>query len=209
MLEQRSPEWFAARLGKATASRIADVCARTKTGWGASRANYLAELVCERLTGQPTQGFTNAAMQWGTETEPQALAAYQFLTDNVVEPVGFVDHPTIPMAGASPDGLVGEDGLVEVKCPSTNTHIKTLLEGAIEGKYHQQMQFQMACTGRQWCDFLSFDPRMPEGMDTWIKRIERDDAKIREMEEIVAEFLAEVDQTVAKLRERYAKEQAA
>lgn len=208
-MDQRSEEWFAARLGKATASRMADICARTKTGWGAGRANYKAELVCERLTGQPTQGFTNAAIQWGTETEPQAKAAYQFITDNVVEEVGFLDHPTIPMSGASPDGLVSEDGLVEVKCPNTATHIKTLTDETVDGKYLLQMQWQMACADRQWCDFVSFDPRMPEGMDVWVKRIERDAAKVAELEEIVAEFLAEVDATVAELRERYWKEQAA
>lgn len=208
-MDQRSPEWFAARLGKATASRMADICARTKTGWGASRANYLAELVCERLTGQPTQGYVNSAMQWGTDTEPQARDAYRFLTDNHVEEVGFIDHPSIAMSGASPDGLVGEFGMVEIKCPNTAQHIKTLSDDMIEGKYVLQMQWQMACAGRQWCDFVSFDPRMPAGMDVWIRRVERDDAQIAELEEMVVAFLAEVDETVARLREKYWKEQAA
>jgi len=105
-MEQRSPEWFAARLGKVTASRIADVMATTKSGYGAGRANYMAELICERMTGKRQEGYTNAAMQWGTDQEPFARAAYEFLTDRTVSEVGFIDHPTIPMSGASPDGLV-------------------------------------------------------------------------------------------------------
>src|SRR5690606_6597640 len=143
-----------ARLGRVTASRIADVTAATRNGWGASRANYKAELVAERLTGQPAQRFISGAMQHGIDTEPDAILAYEFFTDQTVEPVGFVDHPTIAMSGASPDGLIGDDGLVEVKCPNTATHLDTLLGGAIPDKYLKQMQWQMACTGRQWCDFV-------------------------------------------------------
>lgn len=207
-MEQRSPEWFAARLGKATASRMADICARTRNGWGAGRANYKAELVCERLTGEATQGYTNAAMQHGIDTEPQARAAYAFLHDAPVEEVGFIDHPRIPMSGASPDGLVSDGGMVELKCPNTATHIDFLLNETIPDKYLKQMLWQMACAERQWCDFASFDPRLPEEMQLWVKRIERDDEQIAELEEIVAEFLAEVDETVARLRERYMKEAA-
>ena len=143
---QGSPEWFAARLGRVTASRVADVVARTKSGWGASRANYAAQLVAERLTKTVAETFTNAAMQHGTEQEPVARAAYEFYRDADVTEVGFVVHPRIAMSGASPDGLVGADGLVEIKCPNTATHIETLLGGAVPAKYLCQVQWQMACT---------------------------------------------------------------
>lgn len=196
---QGSPAWFAIRLGKVTASRIADLTATTKSGWGASRKNYLADLAAERLTGVPAISFTNAAMQWGTETEPLARVAYQFFQDAEVEQIGFVPHPTISMAGASPDGLIGADGLVEIKCPSTATHIDTLLGREIPSKYLQQMQFQMACTGRQWCDFVSFDPRMPESLRLFTARLERDRTVIAAIEDAVRVFLSELDQTVAAL----------
>src|SRR5689334_1396302 len=135
MIQQGTPEWHAQRLGKVTASRLSDALAKTKNGWGASRANYMAQLAAERLTGQPQESFTNAAMQWGVDTEPHARAAYEFHTDATVEPVGFVDHPVIEMTGASPDGLVGADGLVEIKCPNTATHIETLLGSSAPSKY--------------------------------------------------------------------------
>lgn len=205
--EQRSPEWFAARCGKATASRVADIIARTKSGWGASRTNYAAQLVAERLTGVPADSFSNAAMQWGTETEPEARRAYCFRADVDVEECGFVLHPKIAMAGASPDGLIGADGLLELKCPNTATHISTLLGGTIPDKYVTQMQFQMACTGRQWCDFASYDPRLPESMRLFVKRLDRDDAAIASLEAHVIDFLDEVDRTVAQLRECYEQRQ--
>jgi len=200
---QGSPEWLAIRLGKATASRMADICAKTRTGWGASRANYAAQLVCERLTGIAQEGYSNAAMAWGVEKEPDARRAYEFMTDETVTEVGFVEHPTIAMAGASPDGLVGEDGLIEVKCPISATHIETLLGRKAPAKYYLQMQFQMATTGRKYCDFVSYDPRLPESMQLFIDRVERDDATIAQLEQDVIEFLAEVDATVAELRARY------
>jgi putative phage-type endonuclease len=196
---QGSPEWFAARLGKVTASRVADLTATTKTGWGASRKNYLAELVAERLTGVSAASFTNAAMQWGTETEPQARAAYGFFHDADVSEVGFVPHPIITMAGASPDGLVGDAGMVEIKCPNTSTHIDTLLGTEVPNKYFTQMQFQMACTARQWCDFVSFDPRMPENLRLFTKRVPRDQDVIDALDNAVRVFLAELDATVLAL----------
>lgn len=202
-MDQRSDEWFAARLGKLTASRMADVMARTKTGWGASRANYMAELLCERLTGCAADRFTNAAMQWGTDMEPQAQAAYEFMTGNAVEEVGFVDHPTVSMSGASPDGLVGNDGLVEIKCPNTATHIETLLGETIPQKYRTQMLWQIACTGREWCDFASFDPRLPGDMQLWICRVMPEPGEIDDMENAAAEFLSELDAKIAALTERY------
>lgn len=205
---QGTPEWFAARCGKVTASRVADVIAKTKTGWGASRANYLAELVAERLTGNVAEGFTNAAMRWGTETEPEARRAYEFYSDAEVTQIGFVDHPKIAMSGASPDGLVGSDGLVEIKCPNTSTHIDTLLGLTLPDKYVVQMQWQLACTGREWCDFVSYDPRMPEEMRAFIKRVERDDDRISELENMVEAFLAEVEFKVDGLRRLYRAEAA-
>lgn len=199
-LVQGSPEWFAARLGKVTASRIADVVARTKSGWGASRANYMSALVCERLTGVKEDTYVNAAMQWGTDHEPEARAAYEFLTGNAVELVGFVDHPKIPMSGASPDGHIGKDGSLEIKCPQTASHLEFLLEQSIPQKYMLQMQWQLACSGRQWADFVSYDPRMPEGLRMFQKRVLRDSALIPTLEKDVAEFLSELDATVAKLK---------
>ena len=209
MIVQGSPEWFAERVGKVTASRVADVIARTKSGWGASRANYMAELIAERLTGAKSEGFVNAAMQHGIDTEPHARDAYSFYAGVEVEPVGFIAHPTIPMSGASPDGLVGNDGLVEIKCPSTATHIDTLLTGKIPEKYITQMQWQMACTGPKWCDFVSFDPRMPESMRLFIKRVERDEKLIASLEKEVELFLREVETKVAALRSMYEPEQEA
>lgn len=208
-MDQRSEEWFAARLGRVTASRVADVVARTKTGYGASRANYLAELVAERLTGVKAEGFTNAAIQWGTDQEPDARLAYEFRTDAAIEEVGFVPHPTIDMSGASPDALVGEDGLAEIKCPNTSTHIETLLTGVIPSRYETQMLWQMACTGRAWCDFASFDPRLPEEMRLFVKRFPRDDARIAELEDEVRTFLFELDTTVRRLVKLYGGERIA
>lgn len=207
--EQGSAEWFSARLGKVSASRVADVIAKTKTGWGASRANYAAELVAERLTGATAERYSNAAMAWGTETEPQARSMYEFMRDCGVVEVGTVLHPTIDMSCASPDGLVGDDGLVEIKCPNTATHIETLLGDAIAGKYITQMQWQMACTGRKWCDFVSFDPRMPGDMQILVSRVARDDAMIADLEKHVVAFLAEVDATIRALEAKFRQREAA
>lgn len=202
-MDQRSEEWFAARLGKVTASRVADLMAETKTGPSASRANYMADLIVERLTGIRPEGFTNAAMQWGTDTEPQARAAYEFLTDATVVEEGFCLHPTIADFGASPDGLIGDVGLIEIKCPNTAAHIEVLLTGSVPGKYETQMQAQMACTGRAWCDYVSFDPRMPGDMQLFVKRVARDDAFILRMEDKIRLFLADLDHALSALRDRY------
>lgn len=208
-IEQRSAEWLALRCGKVTASRIADVMARTQKGWGASRANYAAQLICERLTGTVEQSYTNAAMQWGNDWEDAAREAYGLKVGEFVAEVGFVEHPdAFIAAGASPDGLVGDDGLVEIKCPNSATHIATLRGEPIPDKYIKQMQWQMACTERQWCDFASFDPRLPDAMQLHIQRVARDDALIADMTEAVQNFLAEVDAAVADLTARYLKEAA-
>jgi len=201
MIEQGSDEWKRLRLGRATASRMADICATTKTGWGASRANYAAQLIAERLTGVVAESYTNAAMEWGTATEAEARSAYSFFQGVTVETVDFVPHPAIDMSGASPDGLVGVDGLLESKCPSTATQIDTLLRGKIPEKYILQMTWQMACTGRRWCDFVSFDPRMPENLRLFVTRIERDDVLVLDLEDKVREFLAEVHAKTVTLQE--------
>ena len=206
---QGSAEWKAIRVGKVTASRIVDVVAKTKTGWSTSRANYMAELIAERLTGEAAEGFVSAAMQHGTDTEPQARAAYEFFTDATVDLVGFVPHPTIDMAAASPDGLVGLDGLVEMKCPLTATHIDTLLGQSVPSRYITQMTWQMACTGRTWCDYVSFDPRMPPSMQLFVKRIHRDAKVIAELESAVRDFLAELDQKISNLTRLYQRREAA
>jgi putative phage-type endonuclease len=200
ILEQGSPAWLMQRLGKATASRIADLMAETKSGFSASRANYLAELVVQRLTGTIEPGFTNAAMQRGTDCEPQARALYAFVHDVDVIETGFWQHPSIPAAGASPDGLVGGDGLVEIKCPTSATHLATLRGAGIPDKYMKQMQFQLACTGRSFCDFASFDPRVPADLQLHVRRVPRDDALIRTIEKAVRDFLVEVDRAVLDLR---------
>lgn len=208
MHDQRTDGWHQDRLGKVTASCLSRVMAKTKSGWGADRANYMAQLVCERLTGLPTEMFVNDAMRRGTELESQARAMYELETGYSVAETGFHPHPTIEMTGASPDGFVLSDGLVEIKVPNSATHIATLRGDQIPDKYIKQMQWQMACTERQWCDFASFDPRLPDAMQLHIQRIERDDALIGEMEAAVFEFLREVDATVTDLTNRFMKEAA-
>jgi putative phage-type endonuclease len=198
---QGSSEWFYQRLGKVTASRVADVIAKTKTGYSTSRDNYMAQLVVERLTFTKQESYTNAAMQWGTDTEPFARAAYEATQGVMVEEVGFVRHPTIEWAGASPDGLVGDDGCIEIKCPNTLTMIETLLSQKVPGKYFTQMQFQLACTGRKWCDYVVFDPRMPAKAQMFVRRVDRDDEYIAHLEEEIAKFLVEVESQVQKLNE--------
>jgi putative phage-type endonuclease len=207
-LVQGSAEWLALRCGKVTASRVADVIAKTKTGVSASRAKYAGELIAERLTGVPAERYTNGAMAWGTEQEPNARKAYEFYRDTDVTEIGFVLHKTIGDAGASPDGLVDVDGLLEIKCPETHTHIETLLSKSVPSKYITQMMWQMACTGRKWCDFVSFDPRLPESMQFFCQRVPRDDAMIAELESEVVGFLNEVRGKVTELRRIYEPEQA-
>lgn len=200
-MEQRTEEWFAAKLGKASASRIADVMARTKSGYAASRKNYMAELIAEILTGQTAETYISADMQRGIDEEPMARSAYEVRRNTLVEEVGFVDHPEIEQAGASPDGLVDNDGLVEIKCPKTATHIEIFLTRKIEKKYIYQMQFQLACTGRQWCDFVSYDSRLPRECNIRIIRLERDAVMIAEIELAVKEFLTERDEKLRQLRD--------
>jgi putative phage-type endonuclease len=201
-MEQYSPEWWAARLGNVTASRVADVIAKTKSGYSASRDNYMAQLICERMTNTVAESYTNAAMQWGTETEPLARAAYESLADVLVDEVGYIAHPTIERAGASPDGLIGLFGLLEIKCPNTATHIDTLISEQVPTKYITQMQWQMSCTGRTWADFVSFDPRLPSGLQMFVKRVEFDAEYVAMLKEEVIKFLTELDAKISKLNER-------
>lgn len=201
---QRTEAWHQSRLGRVTASRIADVVARTKSGWGASRGNYLAELVAERLTGRQREGFVSAAMQHGTETEAEALNNYAFLCQADLSPVGFVPHPTIEMSGASPDSLVGSDGLVEIKCCQPAAHIARLRGGPAAEKYVLQVQWQLACTARRWCDLGHYHPDFPGTMQLHVERINRDDDLIATLATEVTAFLAEVDEAVIDLRTRYA-----
>ncbi len=205
---QDSDEWVKARLGKVTASRISLMMAKTPSGkgWGASRANLMAALISERLTGAPSDGYMSDAMARGKEVEAEARTAYEFLHDVEVEQVGFVPHHNIAMAGASPDGLVGDDGLVEIKCPNTNTHIDTLLGEVVPMKYVQQIQWQLACTGRKWCDFVSYDNRLPPSMSMFVKRVFRDDAYIESLEVAAMVFLSETDRKLRELRARFEPE---
>jgi predicted phage-related endonuclease len=183
---------------------MADITATIKSGEAASRKNYRAELVCQRLTGIVQSGFVSAEMQWGTDHEADARTAYAYPRGATLVPMAFVDHPSIAFSGASPDCGVGDDGLVEIKCPNTATHIETLLGKTVPDKYVMQMQWQMACTGLLWCDFVSFDPRMPEHLRLFVNRVPRDDARIAELSKAVATFLAEVDRTISQLNERIA-----
>lgn len=203
MIEQGTEEWRRQRLGKATGSRIADIIAKGKSGASsASRKNYAAQLVIERLTEEVQPGFSSEPMEWGNDKEPEARAAYAFLrADGVtVTKAGFVDHPRIPMAGASPDSYVGEDGLLEIKCPNSATHMETILGKSPPAKYMTQMQWVMACTGRQWCDFVSYDPRFPENLALHVIRVPRDQKRIIELETEVSIFLREVSAAVDALK---------
>lgn len=199
-MEQRSPEWFAARCGKVTASRLYDVMARTKSGYATSRQNYMAELICQRLTGKPEEEFTNAAMMRGTELEPVAREMYALNEfDAVISEVGLIDHPTIAGFAASPDGLVNDDGLIEIKCPNTWTHLQTLKTGVPKRQYLLQMHAQMMCTGRKWCDFVSFDDRLPPELAYFKTRINFDEVLAEEIEQEVVKFLTELETEIQNI----------
>lgn len=200
--DQGSPAWHQARLGCVTASRIADVVVRTKFGYGAARQAYMRQLLAERLTGLMAEVYINAAMRWGTDMEPHAVAAYEEATGVITELVGFLSHPTIAFAGASPDRLVGDAGLLEVKCPASATHIDTLLSGEVSERYMLQMQWQMACSGRAWCDFVSFDPRLPEAYAFFVTRVGRDEECIARLEDETSRFLEEMEEILDVLAMR-------
>lgn len=195
-MKQRTEEWRQAKVGKVSASRIADVMSS-----GAGRKNYLAQLVVERLTGQPTESYCSAAMQWGIDNEAAARFAYECATGNRVREVGFIDHPIIENSGASPDGEVDLHGLVEIKCPNTATHIDYILTGDVDKKYLFQMQWQMDTCDGAWCDFVSFDPRIQdENLQLYIKRIDYDAELVKTIRAEVIRFLAEVEDTIKRLK---------
>lgn len=198
-MEQRSEEWFQARLGKVTASRVADVLAKIKSGESASRRNYKIQLVSERLTGEKQETYINQAMQDGIDREFYARERY-VQQHGEVEEVGFVQHPTLE-AGASPDGLVGDDGLIEIKCPLGTTHTETLMTQEVPSKYIPQIQFQLLCTGRKWCDFISYNPMFPENLQLFVKRVDADPVYQKELEVEVGKFLDEVSDVINKLKE--------
>jgi putative phage-type endonuclease len=205
LIDQGTDEWFAMRLGKVTASRLADVLAKTKTGYSTSRTNYMTQLVLERITQTRAESYSNSAMQWGTEQEPFARAAYEVHTGEMVEEVGFIPHPDIEAAGASPDGLVGDDGMIEIKCPSSSTALECWLINAqggnpVDAKYYAQMQWQMRCADRSWCDYVVFDPRMPAKAQLFVYRVERNADWLKIAEDEVIKFLAEVDAKVISLK---------
>lgn len=206
-MEQRTEEWFQARLGKVTASRISDVIAKTKTGVSTSRQNYLIQLVSERLTGKKGDSYVNQAMLDGIEREDAARSLYMLNKDVDVTEVGFFDHPVIKNSGASPDGAVHAEiegkyaGLIEIKCPIETTHTNTLMSKSVPSKYIPQMQWQLACTGAKWVDFVSYNPNFPEELQLFVARVDRDNAYIAELEAEVIKFLDEVDQTIIKLKE--------
>ena len=200
-MEQLSQEWFEARLGKVTASRVSDVLATRKGQESTVRAKYKLQLATERLTNKKTDTYMNQAMQDGIEREPMAREIYEKLKDVTVEEVGFVQHPAIERAGASPDGLVGDDGIIEIKCPIETTHTTNLLERKLPSKYKPQVQFQLATTGRQWCDFISYNPNFEPRLQLMVVRVERDDEYIEMLKFEILKFLAEVELMINQLKE--------
>jgi putative phage-type endonuclease len=208
VIEQGTPEWLMERCGKVTASRVADILATTKSGPSASRQNYLAQLVAERMTLTVEPMFTNDSMRWGTEHEPIARAAYEVSTGRTVDSCGFINHPLIDMAGASPDGLIDHDGLVEIKCPNTATHLDYMLSAVVPKKYIPQMAWQIICTQREWCDFVSFDPRLPTDLQLFVVRFNPSNEELTAIAEKVVEFIAEVDDMVCRLENIQANRKA-
>ncbi|WP_062739007.1 lambda exonuclease family protein [Ralstonia mannitolilytica] len=198
-MEQRTDAWFEARLGRATASNFGKVLAKIKNGEAADRRNYRAQLVIERLTGNRQEGYSNAAMQWGTEQEPFARIAYMADRGVDVQEVGFIQHATL-MAGCSPDGLIAADGLIEIKCPVSATHIETLKTQHMPLEHMPQVQGQMWIADRDWCDFVSYDPRMPEKLQMFVQRIPRDDQYIKALAFEIERFLEEVAAEVTALQ---------
>lgn len=200
-LEQGSLEWLEARLGHVTASRVTDVMAKAKSGEALTRHKYKMQLVAERITKTIPESFSNDAMAWGVAHEDVAAMSYEAVKSTFVDKVGFVHHPYIKWVGVSPDRLVGTQGLVEIKCPQTFTHLEYLCTQKVPTKYFNQMQAQMWCTSREWCDFVSFDPRLSIKNQLLIVRVQRDNEFIASMEEEVIVFLSEVENLIIQLGE--------
>ena len=199
-VEQGTDEWRALRLGHVTASNVADVMAKGKSGEAVTRKKYKVKLLAERLTGASQDFYTNAAMEWGTEQEPYARMAYEVANDVLVDKTGFWPHETIKWVGVSPDGLVDIDGLGEIKCPNTTTHLDYILDDKVPTEYYKQIQCQLWVTGRSWCDFISFDPRLPQRNQLFVKRCFRDEALMAEMEKEIREFLQEIEYLIEQLQ---------
>jgi len=198
--EQGSPQWLKAREGKITASRMADVLNFLKRGGESQkRADYRVELIAERLTGLAADYYVSPEMKWGTEQEPFARSAYEIATGNFLDQVGFVLHPTLDYAGASPDGLYGKHGGAEFKAPKSTTHLEYMMAGAVPEAYIPQMNMEMLCCECDWIDFVSFDPRMPEDLQLFIVRHHRDEAKLKEMEAEIVRFEGEINEQIARL----------
>ena len=200
-MEQYSQEWWEARRGKVTASPVVGICKGLKGKYLASRKNYQADKIIEILTGKPPEGFTSSSMQWGTETEPLARAAYEGETGNIVKECGFIDHPTIDRLGASPDGIVNDDIILEIKCPNTATHIEFILNPIIKRDYIYQMNCQMMCTGATICHFVSYDPRLPDNLSYRMIEVKRDPVICAEIKTETELFLLELDATLKALKE--------
>lgn len=196
---QGSSEWLQMRTAVCTGSRVADVMAKLKKGGeSAARKDYKGEIICEMLTGLAADHYVSPAMQWGLDNEIFARNAYEIEVAGT-EPGGFALHPSIPRFGASPDGLVGDRGLVEFKCPTTATHLEYITAGVVPEEYHWQCLAEMACAERDWCDFVSYDPRLPKKFQLFIRRFPRDEARIKEMEDAVMKFLEECVEAVRSL----------
>ncbi len=200
-MNQGDVEWLALRAGKFTGSRFADLMAVTRSGPSASRANLITTLALERLTGEPEQTYQNDAMRRGSELEPLARGAYEAHTGELVTCVAFVVHPSLAFAGVSPDGLLGDDGLLEIKCPASQAkHLAALRDGSHANEYRWQIQGQLWVTNRQWCDAVSYDPRFPAGLQLAITRVHRDDKAITELQSACIKADAEVDDIVGELK---------
>lgn len=203
MIEQGTLEWRMLRLGKISGSRISDVMAKGRDGKpSVTRENYMYELATERLTNIPTESYTSPAMSWGTENEDMARTSYEVHKGVFVSELPWIAHPFVANAGCSPDGLVDDSvGLVEIKCPNTKTHIEYILKGEPPKAYLNQMMWQMACTGRSYVDFVSYDPRLPVDLELFVARLERDEEYIQLITDEVIKFDNEVTQLVNKLKE--------
>lgn len=195
---QRSADWHSDRIGKVTASRVKDLNAKPSKGKALNALGLT--ILAERLTGVQKEFFTNAAMQWGIDNEAHAIAAYENETGNFVAGTGLIDHPFIEMFGASPDGLVGKDGQIEVKCPDTTTHLNTLLTKQVPDEYIPQITCQLSCTRREWCDFVSYDPRLEPELQIIIIRVFAKDLAIESLEQDVRKFNAAIEEAKASLK---------
>lgn len=198
-IEQNTPEWLAARLGHITASSIDDVMAKGRSGEAVTRAKYKVKLLAERLSGQGQESFSNIAMEWGKQQEPFAAIAYERHKSVLLDKTGFWRHPTIDWVGVSPDRIAG-NSLVEIKCPNTTTHLNWLLAGTMPAEYLKQVQAQLWVCEKEYCDFVSFDPRLPEKNQLFIVRVERNEELIKDMEKEVKQFLTEIDELIERLK---------